>query len=66
MDNCSVFAVARFITTPFTVWDTATERKLYSAGCFDNDALPEEISDLLVIQVYAADDMIYIDVNSKQ
>jgi len=62
----TVKAIARFIQTPFTVWDNTTVRGIFSAGCGDacTDDMPASVGNLEAIQVYACNDMIYIDVRT--
>ena len=55
--------IAYAITTPFTVWDTAKQEKLFSTCCGD---IPPDVATLEVTEIYAVDDMIYIDVDTER
>ena len=54
--------IAASITTPFTVWNRSSNSKLFSTCCGD---VPPDVAALSVIEIYAADDMIYIDVRTE-
>lgn len=62
----TVFNVARLITTPYKVFDNTTAKTIFSAGTGETvtEDMPDTIKELKVIQVYACDDLIYIDVRT--
>lgn len=54
--------IAATITTPFTVWNRSSNSKLFSTCCGD---IPPDVALLPVLEIYAANDMIYIDVRTE-